>query len=612
MVRDAIKVVLILLAVGGLGSGFIYLVLPERTVVELLRQGGYWFILLVVLLFGMRAIQLGRETVLKHKLRLSWPALLPVATIVFVFTLMLVHERFEYKILIDEPVLVGTSQQMHLKRQVLAGERAHIIDGEYVILNSFVDKRPLLFPFLVSMVHDVSGYRMENAFILNACLLLVLLIVLYALGYLLSGRRSGGILAVLLVANIPHLARTANGAGFELLNFLLLCLLFWAMWFYLEKTDKLRLDVLCLLTVLLSQARYETVVFVPAVGLVIVIGWWRKRQVVTSPVLYLTPLLFLPYLMRHRVFSSKEKYWQMWDRPDMEHLFSLSYIPDNIGHALNYFLNFSADMPNSYLLFLMGAVAMLFVAIRSLRNIRDCRQMPVVQIALMAFFIGFLIWFLLMMSYAFGQFDDIIVTRLALPLYVAFLLAVVYALYRFQPKPWLVQATFVATIFCLVLYAMPTIATAHLSNAYTPSKEILAVDKLRQKTGDDRFLLIARMPIHWITHEIESISIARANTRKEALKYYLNQPSSPPVYVFDTVKFDHETGEYVTHVKDGVPEPSMVLDDDFVVETVVEYHVNAIVAYRIRRLVDVKVDLPETGPYESGSHFLGEWALYLP
>ena len=73
-------------------------------------------------------------------------------------------ETFGFKIVMDEIMLLGTSMSMHLDRTVLTPVRGNDIQGTFVILDGLMDKRPLFFPFLASLLHDLTGYRPANAF----------------------------------------------------------------------------------------------------------------------------------------------------------------------------------------------------------------------------------------------------------------------------------------------------------------------------------------------------------------------------------------------------------------------------------------------------------------
>src|SRR5450432_4297934 len=88
-------------------------------------------------------------------------------------TVLLVHETFGFKIGMDEIMLLGTSMSMHLDKTVLVPVRGNDIQGTFAILDGMMDKRPLFFPFLVSLLHDLTGYRPANAFVLNGTLTFV-------------------------------------------------------------------------------------------------------------------------------------------------------------------------------------------------------------------------------------------------------------------------------------------------------------------------------------------------------------------------------------------------------------------------------------------------------
>ena len=80
---------------------------------------------------------------------------------------LLVHEKYGFKILMDEVMLLGTSMGMHFDKHPLVPVRAHDLQGAFQLLDGQLDKRPLFHPFLVSILHDLTGYRPENVFALN-------------------------------------------------------------------------------------------------------------------------------------------------------------------------------------------------------------------------------------------------------------------------------------------------------------------------------------------------------------------------------------------------------------------------------------------------------------
>jgi hypothetical protein len=47
------------------------------------------------------------------------------------------------------------------------------------VIDTFLDKRPYFFSFLIALLHDLTGYRLENVFVLNAALTLATLAAVY-------------------------------------------------------------------------------------------------------------------------------------------------------------------------------------------------------------------------------------------------------------------------------------------------------------------------------------------------------------------------------------------------------------------------------------------------
>ena len=64
------------------------------------------------------------------------------------------------------------------------------------------------------MVHDLTGYRPANAFVLNGVLTFGFLGMVFHLGRVLAGRMAGW-LGVVLFAGLPLLGQNSTGGGFE-------------------------------------------------------------------------------------------------------------------------------------------------------------------------------------------------------------------------------------------------------------------------------------------------------------------------------------------------------------------------------------------------------------
>jgi len=130
----------------------------------------YWWMPLTLALAGpclvwrLRA----RSASVGLLLREWWPiAALALAAALLVVWISPPQMRVQF----DETSLVGVSQNMHLQRHAVMTTGAIPFEGQPLLLDNMVDKRPTLFAFLCSVLHDVSGYRLQNAFAVNAALL---------------------------------------------------------------------------------------------------------------------------------------------------------------------------------------------------------------------------------------------------------------------------------------------------------------------------------------------------------------------------------------------------------------------------------------------------------
>ena len=325
---------------------------------------------------------------------------------------LLVIQPTGYKITMDEPVLSATALRMHEYKEVMTTARAHDMQGVFTQLEGYVDKRPYFYPFLVSLLHDFTGYRSSNTFLLNALLAPVFLSLLFISGNWVCPR-SGGYFSVLLFMGVPLLAMNVNGGGFDLLNLVMILSTAIAAKSYLDRPDLRRLDTLVLLGVLLAQSRYESVAYIFAVGLVVLIGWHRAGKMLISPVLLLVPLLLIPYPLQQAIFRNHQEFWQLNGAVEP---FMAQFIPQNLAHASNFFFNWRDDQqPNSLLLSLLFVSALIVSLLLLIRRFKKRDLGGSVFLAISPFAVIVLFNFFLLMAYYWGQLDNIIATRIVLP-----------------------------------------------------------------------------------------------------------------------------------------------------------------------------------------------------
>lgn len=608
----------------GLTLGLVWVLtrwtLPMAAGLAWIVNAGYWVLLFLFVLFGRALWAVLRANGWATKVGRFDIAV--AALVLGVVTFWTVHEKPGYKILADELMLSSAAMGMHYERTAACPLRATDVKGSFQILERAVDKRPLAYPFLVATVHDLTGYRPANAFWVNIGLAVVLLGLIYVLGRRVTGQRWAGVAGVLLCAGLPLLAQQATGGGFELLNLVLLVGFVLLVAEYLREPNTPRLEALVFGALLLAATRYESALFLVPVAVTAAIGWWRAGKVVLSWPLQLSPIFLGLLLLQNRVFAENAKAWQMSGRSDATAPFGLTYLPDNLGHALAFFFDFSGYLTNSPLIAALGLLALPFTIVYVWRVVREPRRAEAADLAWTVAALSLLAITLLLLLYFWGQFDDPIISRLSLPVHLLLLLSVFVAGKSIAARTtaWKFLAGLAAV--GLLYHGIPVIARQAYRTSYGPGMEMQARGDFLRGLSDRNVLFIDRDSFFWILHKIPATPVQQAQLRREGLAYHLRNRSFQDMFVYQRVMVDEQTSQPAV-----VPEDE--LGPEFELETVFERRIltrqfariSRIVAIvgegqnatRSRRFVEpVDEPKPRDGLEKSGAAYLENWIKHLP
>ena len=565
-----------------------FFAIPDQAAIVFVSQAGFWFVLLAFVVFLRALWMVYRDELTAFRwVEIDWVS---VAVVALGGTVLLVHETFGFKIVMDEIMLLGTSMSMHLDKVVLTPVRGNDIQGAFVILDGMMDKRPLFFPFLASLIHDIAGYRPGNVFVLNGILTFVFLGLVHALGRKLGGRLTGW-LGVVLFAGLPLLAHNATGGGFELLNLVMIlaALLLGAR--FVEQRDAASLTAFCFGALLLAQVRYESVIFLLPVALLVLWVWWREGRAILSWPVMLAPLLMVHYPLQHRIFDLRASAWELGSKPGYATPFSFSYIPDNLDHALNFFFGRASDQPNSLVLSVLGCLAVPFFALLVLKRLRALAGEPPINVATTLFALGFAAQFALMMIYFWGKFDDVVIRRLSLPTQLGMVVAVLVVVPQFAGAAVGRVLLGVATLG-LLARSVPSMAAHAYSQEYLPGKETAWRREFIAQQPRRDYLVIDNDSILWITHEVTSMPVLQAVKRRSDLVLLMRNRVFSNVYVFQRYEIDESTGRMTLREGDD-------LGPNFVLETVREERLQTLKLSRLSRLKEIRdgpVILTAPGP----------------
>ena len=222
----------------------------------------YYFMLATVLCWAgtylHAARDVRRETVVAW-VKENWPGLAIALGVTFIAWIA-VHPAL--RILSDEANLVGTSKNFWANKTATFTVSGKNYYDSYWDIDVAIDRRPALFPFLVSLVHALCGYSYKNAFLFNLMVLPAFVLVSYRLAKTLGGE-TFAIVASLLVVAHPILLISARSGGFDFLTVFLALLVVKSLLDYSREPAPAGLAILWMNLCVFAEVRYETGLFIP-------------------------------------------------------------------------------------------------------------------------------------------------------------------------------------------------------------------------------------------------------------------------------------------------------------------------------------------------------------
>lgn len=543
----------ILAASGVAAFGIGFAAFTPQSVEKFITAGGYYYIFGLFLLFTLFAWRVvrDRESVWRGWLRPSWPALAIAGAAAFAIWC----DPFKHKILFDEYVLQGTAFQMHVTKEVGTITRAYNLEGSWQPFEMFLDKRPYFFAFLISLLHDFTGYRLTNVYVLNASLAPLCLALVYWLARTVTNR-GPALVAVALLGTLPLFGQQASGAGMEMHNLTMLVLVMVLAVLYLRVPDDDRLSLLVLGMLLLSQSRYESVIFVAPVALVIVAGWLRAGRVLLPWPLVIAPLLLVPYAWHKRVVDATPLLWQL--NQGQSQRFGFEYLAGNVEGAWRFFFNFGVTLANSWYLSVAGVMGLGWIAYAGWRRWRspDRRPLSAGALVLMVFGAGILGDLLLLkFFYYWGRLDDVVASRLALPMCLLFSLAAAVLVAAGEARRWpAVRVALGGLGVWLLGWGLPAIARDLYTSANLVAQEVeWEHTQIAQRRAPVLFIT-NKSALPFLLWRIPCLINSIARGRGEQIAYHLKEGTLREVIVAQALRPTSADGDLGVDPRDLMPE----------------------------------------------------------
>lgn len=569
---------LLIVATGVAGFiAFIWADAPQA--IWVVKNFGYWLMLLnfVAVLYLLKlVVGLPRLASVVEGLRSRALSVLFLAVFALVLQLLQPHG---YKIIMDEPSLASTSLRMHEYKEVMTTARTHEINGVFRQLDGFVDKRPFFFPFIVSLAHDVLGYSSDNPIIVNGILSFLLLGMLFYTGEQ-CWPKYGGYFSVCLFSTLPLLSMSMTGAGFGILNLLMILVTAQAAMVYLRAPNVSSMNLLIYFGLLLAQTRYESVVFVLPITLIVFLGWVKKKEIQLNWLTVCAPFLLVPYGLQRVIYDNSSHAYEL--REGASVAFSLSYISENLIEAADFFFNVSTnEYPNSLLLSAAFVIATIAFIYHLMKHRLKVDGMKSEQVVFLSFSAVVIFNFFLLMSYHWGQLNDIMATRIALP-FIMFQVFFCVLVGRIFIKKRAVRAVCFCVIGCFFMgFTIPSAAKNDYLQWVPGRHETAWVQAQSERLYGSNVLVISNRHLASIIERVPSIAQFWAKNNKSKLKLHLDLGTYEAIYIIHMMVEDPNSERGMI--------PATPVYHDYDLELITEEKLGDRRYIRMSRIVDVNL-----------------------
>ncbi|MGB8299245.1 MAG: hypothetical protein WCG85_27760 [Polyangia bacterium] len=358
-----------------LALGLLAVTVHKRNLMEPFFVHGTYFVLLTMVAFWAATYIIAlkgttRDTLVAW-LKDNWRGLVLAGAVSLVAILAI---QPALRVLADETNLLGVSKNLHFNKTADFATTGKWYYEAYWNLNVTTDRRPALFPFLVSLLHSFWGYSYTNAFHINAILIPLFVFVAYRLAKSLGGEVFGLLAGAFVVAH-PITLMSARSGGFDLMAGFFALLAVKCFLDYSREPTANRLALLWLNLCMLAHVRYEGAASIVASAVVLLalrmVKWEHIRPY--RFVYLFTPLFALPRIWQTIIKAGDS------EQPLNATLFGWKHLSENTRNYFGLLLNpLDFHHPHSGLLLALGLVG-CFIVVPSLWKLAHERERKLVK-----------------------------------------------------------------------------------------------------------------------------------------------------------------------------------------------------------------------------------------
>lgn len=482
--------------------------------------------------------------------------------------LMLLHEPTQMRVFNDEPSHALTAQAMAQERGVYSPNYAFYESGALVYAGPEPMYRLYFYPYIISLMHNLTGVRVTNAYIANAIIGFLILLAVFHLGWKVGGSRASGYLAQMLLLGMPLLHQVTNGGGYDLLNLLLFITFFIGCLDYLSRGGLRRLNLAIALGLLLAYCRSESILYLLGLAVVFLLRSLRDKQIRLSIFSILSPIFLLVPIAARKIGARLSAVLSEFYEHIETGFFSLRYVPDNSLKVLDWLFSTDSSTLNSLLISLLALASLLLLPILAFvskimqREKRSSAHRTADRVVLT--FIALAGMHLLLIVSLYWDPTEASAIRFFLPIYLVLILLVVCGLRWMERCCQLrLHVPLIAVALGFIwLVTLPKASRAEVTRSSFPSAQANRSLKWAQANPDGRTLYAVKSSGHFILHGLPAISLRDLSSYFEAISLLVREGYYDRVLLIETRYFSPETNAWTQSY------PIMPLRPDLVSERV--------------------------------------------
>ncbi|MFC1831011.1 ArnT family glycosyltransferase [Thermodesulfobacteriota bacterium] len=483
--------------------------LPLPIAKKVFEISGYYFIFVASITWAFTFLR---------RYRLSFLTNLRGYSIIIIFCTLITGAMFlasppEYKVLTDEANLMGTSMLMHQDKIAAIPIKAFTLDNGSTEYDFIMDRRPLLFPFLISVVHAITGYSPFNGFVVNFFAGVLILCTFYLLVSKMYDPTLG-LIAILIISALPQYMFCITSSGFDALNLLFIILSLFMLHQFVRSQSAANAELFLFTLLLLAYCRYESVLFI--ICLMVLIPFIKNRDVIfkCSLILYVIPPLLIPVLWQRRYFDSITLVNKiepgLFHSPENQFSFAhfITHVPKNVFVLLGVDPNYGYSWVAA-ILAISGAY--LFARRRLLTreiSTSENRALLIYSVATFGALFG------LISAYFWGNFTLAVNNRLSLIFLPCIVLPAIYVIdgLLLQKSSWVKNTVAVFFVFHLACF-WPYGIKQKLGNTMMLKYEYeVTLQMLNESFDREKNLIVANYPHMYNIQKFNAVDFNYANS----------------------------------------------------------------------------------------------------